>query len=306
MILFVPATWHPRINWLLPFLKIPLQCFVYSSSPPGCREIFPGNGQVSSLGEPCIIFPGSPPPGPLREMQQRFPGLDLLFRRDRWELSHLGLPVLWKKGSGTYWFDFFNPRRVRSIPGDCAEHVAKVIRLRSGKGKGRDSLYYRFAPERWMESLLIRDLSLVRPNLGSRFYCQVPSRQGRRRKILDILAADLRGRLVVLEIKVECRIEDLFQGLGYRERVARHLVNGDFQRLGYFQGMELEQEVPALGFVSPLFAFHRGMPGIWRYLKPGGEVFCTGLNSDWRNGIRPLRRFGLEPGGGYGRETPRS
>ena len=296
MALLVPASWRQSILGLLPFLRIPLRCFEYDSSQSGFREIFPGGDDLPDLRSPYIIYPGCPPPGILEETKDRFPELDLIFRRNRWELSHFGLPVVWMERGGACRFDFRNPRPVGNFPWECRRHIQEVLGNRAGESAHRDTFSYMFGPERWLESLLIKDLSLVRPDLGSTFYCQVPSRLGKERKIVDILAADEKGALVVLEVKTECRIEDIFQGLGYRERVEHHLAKGDFHKKGYFRGIELRDSVPALGFVSPLFLFHRTLPIIWKYLIPGGDVFFAGINSDWRDGIRTLRRFSLEPG----------
>ncbi len=304
MVLLVPATWSQRILGLLPFIRIPLRCFEYKLSPAAFREIFPRGGVLPDLYSPYIVYPGSPPPGILEETKDMFPDLDLIFRRNRWELSHFGLPVVWMENSGACWFDFRKPRLARKFPTECRKHIREVLGIRAGESTNRNTFNYMFGPERWLESLLIKDLSLVRPGLGPQFYCQVPSRLGKERKIVDILAADEKGTLVVLEVKAECRIEDIFQGLGYRKRVEHHLVEGDFHKKGYFRGIELKDSVPVLGFVSPLFAFHRTLPVMGKYLVPGGDVFFVGINSDWRDGIKPLRRFSIELGRKRNENTP--
>jgi len=297
MAVFVPVDWSQKILVMLPFLRIPLRCYVYHSFPSWCQEIFPECQGEPNLSSPYIIYPGFAPPGILRELRRSFNQLDLIYRRDRWELSFAGLPVVWTEHSGACWFDFFRPRIVKDSPGECERHIRKVLEQRSGLCGNRQSGNFQFGPERWLESMLVKDLSLVRPGLGRHFYCQVPSRLDDERKVVDILAADDKGILVVLEVKTECRIEDIFQGLGYRARVALHLASGDFREMGYFRQVELADSPPVLGFVSPLFSFHRTMPVIWKYLKPGGDVFFAGINSDWRKGIKPLRRFNPGRGG---------
>lgn len=298
MILLVPVPWKQRILSLLPLLRIPLSCFEYESSSSEIREIFPQTETLPDLLSPYIIYPGSPAPGALELIRREFPQLDLIFRKNRWELSHLGLPVVWMETGGSLWCDFRRPRRIGTgfSPEEYRRHIRQVIGMRAGSSADKNTFSYMFGPERWLESRLIKGLSLVRPGLGSQFYCQVPSCLGRERKILDILASDEKGRLFVLEVKTECRIENIFQGLGYRERVEKHLADGDFQKKGYFDRVELSDSSPVLGFISPLFAFHRTLPVIWKYLVPGGEVFFLGINSNWRDGISPLRRFSLEPG----------
>ncbi len=296
MMLLVPASWRQSILGLFPFLRIPLKCFEYDSSQPGFREIFPRGENLPDLCSPYIVYPGCPAPGILEEIKESFPELDLIFRKDRWELSHFGLPVVWMKRGGVCWFNFRSPRPAVNFTRECRKHIQEVLGNRSGESVCRHTFSYMFGPERWLESLLIKDLSIIRPDLGSAFYCQVPSRLGKEKRIVDILAANEKGTLVVLEVKAECRIEDIFQGLGYRERVGHHLAKGDFSQKGYFQGIELNNSVPVLGFVSPLFLFHRTLPVIWKYLIPGGNVFFAGINSDWREGIKTLRRFNLEAG----------
>jgi len=291
MVLLVPGEWSGRIRQMLPILRIPLRCLEYDLTAFRGREIFPGGTVETDLDYPYVIYPGSRPPGVLERFARDFPELDLVFRRDTWELSFFGLPVVWTGDRGECWFDFQRPTRLDDDPLKCLEHIRAVENTRAGAFANGAYFSSRFGPERWLESMLVKNLSLVRPALGPMFYSQVPTMVDGERRVLDILTVDREGTLVVLEVKTECRTEDVFQGLGYRKRIAWHQQKGDFRRKGYFPGIDLNDRIPILGFVSPLFAFHRSMADFWRHLDPGGEIFFVGVNADWRKGVRPLRRF---------------
>lgn len=294
MILFVPVEWGMRIRQMLSVLRIPIRCLEYDLASFKGREIYPGGGENTDIDNPYIVYPGSNPPEELKGVGELFPELDLLFRRNRWELSFLGLPVLWSGDRDELWFDFQQPKRYAGHARSCIERIREVEKSRSGTFADTGDFNRRFGAERWLESMLVKNLSLIRPGIGPMFYSQVPTLVDGERRVLDILTVDRRGTLVVLEVKAECRTEDLFQGLVYRRRVAWHQRRGDFRRNGYFPGIELSDRNPVLGFVSPLFAFHSSLPDLWRHLEPGGETFFVGVNTDWRKGLKPLRRFTLD------------
>ena len=98
---------------------------------------------------------------------------------------------------------------------------------------------------------------------------------------------------MVIELKPHREIGLLLQGLDYWDRVRRHLAGGDFQKAGYFPGIELSSEPPLLYLVSPLFEFHPIMPVLRSYLSPVVRFECTGINADWKRGLKVVRRFTL-------------
>ncbi len=294
VVLLIPETWGDYITELIGRIRIPVTC--YSYSPQGrVRQIFPRERSKSSTSSPYVMFPlDSPPPEPLLQLSRSFPDLDLMFRSGRWELSLRGLPVLWYHPAGDLMFDWKHPTRLRSAGAKAWErHLEEVGRLRNWPPPSIRSPYYRSGRERWLESLVIRAHRRIHADCLDTVYCQVPTFIEGDRKVLDILTATQAGRLVVIELKPRREIGLLLQGLDYWDRVRRHLAGRDFEQAGYFPGTELSPEPPLLYLVSPLFEFHPVMPVLRSYLDTAVRFECVGINSDWRRGLRVLRRFTL-------------
>ena len=142
-----------------------------------------------------------------------------------------------------------------------------------------------------MESLLVRDISVLSSELDPRFvYSQVPAVAGRERGIIDLLALTRTGRLVVIELKASADPNLPVQALDYWMRVKWHQERGEFRRLGYFPGVELRAVPPLLWLVAPVFEFHSMTGLLLRYLSPGVPVRRIGLNHTWRQSLRVVQR----------------
>jgi hypothetical protein len=112
---------------------------------------------------------------------------------------------------------------------------------------------WRLRPERWLESLVMDDVSVVDGRLdSSSIYSQVPAFSASDRAMVDVLTATSTGRLAVVELKADEDIHLPLQGLDYWSRVEWHHARGEFPRFGYFEGTELSAEKPLLFLVAPL------------------------------------------------------
>ncbi len=123
------------------------------------------------------------------------------------------------------------------------EFTAKLFARRNAGGDHRDPLY-RMQPERWLESVLRRNLAALDPHLDpAHVYTQVPAFAAADRGMLDLLGVSQDGRLAVIELKADEDLHLALQGLDYWVRVRwHHLQNpdqstglGEFQKLGYFE-----------------------------------------------------------------------
>ena len=76
-------------------------------------------------------------------------------------------------------------------------------------------------------------------------YSQLPAFAAGDRGVLDLLGVTRRGRLVVIELKASEDIQLPIQAVDYWLRVRRHQREGDFQRYGYFPGIELDSQAAA-------------------------------------------------------------
>lgn len=181
---------------------------------------------------------------------------------------------------------------------EFGDFLRQVLRIRQASSDDPRHELYRLQAERWLESLLVRDLTRLDPALSpDDVYPQVPAFTGTSssrfdRGVIDILgvARDQRGysRLAVIELKVEEDINLPLQGLDYWLRVKWLHERGQFKARGYFS--ELAPEPPILYLVSPAFRFHSSTGAILRYFDPAMEVIQVGINDQWREGVRVLYR----------------
>jgi len=104
----------------------------------------------------------------------------------------------------------------------------------------RGTRVWRLHPERWLESLVVRDVNTIDEHLDHGcLYSQVPAFSASDRAMLDLLTITRANRLAVVELKADEDIHLPLQGLDYWSRVEWHHAGGEFQQFGYFPGREL-------------------------------------------------------------------
>jgi len=189
--------------------------------------------------------------------------------------------------------------------GALHEFLRRVIEVRNADSKESSDRLYRLQPERWLESMLVRDVSKLDPELrATDVYPQVPAFSGGDRGVVDILSVLNDGRLAVIELKLDEDIVLPLQGLDYWLRVKWLNERAQFGSSGYFPGIELAKSAPRLYLVSPAFRFHSSNERIIRYLHPSVEVVKVGLNQQWRDGIKVLFRRRVHPPDSLGQLDP--
>ncbi len=150
---------------------------------------------------------------------------------------------------------------------------------------------WRMRPERWLESLVVGEVSALDSRLDpAAVYSQVPAFSASDRAMIDVLTATREGRLAVLELKAEEDIHLPLQGLDYWARVSWHHARGEFQKFGYFPGRELSAETPLLLLVAPALRVHPATDTLLRYLAPEIEWTLLGVDERWREGVRVVFR----------------
>ncbi|MGA8145247.1 MAG: hypothetical protein WB987_15275 [Candidatus Acidiferrales bacterium] len=141
---------------------------------------------------------------------------------------------------------------------------------------------YRAAPERWLETLVLEDPSRIDAQLNPAcLYSQVPALAAGDRGVLDLLGVTRRGRLVVIELKASEDIQMPIQAVDYWLRVRRHQREGDFQRFGYFSGIEVDSKPPLVWLVAPGLRFHAATETLLKYLSPEIQISRIGVNENW-------------------------
>ncbi len=187
---------------------------------------------------------------------------------------------------------------------ELRELVARLFARRragesgSSRPDGRDPLY-RMQPERWLESVLRRDITAIDERLdGEHVYTQVPAFAAGDRGMLDLLSVDEDGRLAVIELKADDDLQLALQGLDYWVRVRWHHQQnpdrtsglGEFQRHGYFGGVRLAEGAPRLYLVAPALRVHPATEVVLRYLSPRVEWELVALGERWREEVKVVWR----------------
>jgi hypothetical protein len=150
---------------------------------------------------------------------------------------------------------------------------------------------WRLHPERWLESLVLRDVSAIDRRLDSaNHYSQVPVFSASDRAMLDVLSVTRDGRLAVLELKADEDIHLPLQGLDYWSRVQWHHARGEFAAAGYFSARELSLADPLLFLVAPTLHIHPATDTLLHYLHPGIHWTLVGIDERWREGVRVIFR----------------
>jgi hypothetical protein len=170
------------------------------------------------------------------------------------------------------------------------EFIATVVAARQSGGDRRDPLW-RMYPERWLESLVFRNVTAIDSRLaGAHVYSQVPAFSASDRAMIDVLTCTHEGRLAVLELKADEDIHLPLQGLDYWARVLWHHSRGEFQQHGYFAGVELSSQPPLLLLIAPSLRVHPATDIVLRHFSPAIEWSLVGLDERWREEVKVVYR----------------
>jgi hypothetical protein len=182
----------------------------------------------------------------------------------------------------------------------CRDLFARLFQSRHPDGVHADPLF-RLQPEHWLESRLRSGMSELLPGLRSDpVYSQVPALSRGDRGMLDLLALDRQGRLVVIELKADEDLHLPMQALDYWIRVralnedrqtgAGGRVVSAFERMGYFAGVDVSPLPPRLLLAAPALRIHPANEPVLRYLSPQIEWELIGLGEFWRQELSVIFR----------------
>jgi hypothetical protein len=171
-----------------------------------------------------------------------------------------------------------------------AEFIRTVVEARGPNGDRRDPLW-RMYPERWLESLIFKNVSAVDSSLDpEHVYSQVPAFSASDRAMIDVLTCTRDARLAVLELKADENMHLPLQGLDYWARLHWHHSRGEFQQYGYFSGLQLSLRPPLLMLIAPSLRVHPATDTVLRYFSPTIEWSLIGVDERWREGIKVIYR----------------
>ncbi|HVN17539.1 MAG TPA: hypothetical protein VMU05_02175 [Dongiaceae bacterium] len=168
----------------------------------------------------------------------------------------------------------------------------------------RQHRLFRMHPERWLESLVRADVSVIDERFETEsVYSQVPAFSAADRAMIDVLTLTREGRLAVLELKADEDIHLPLQGIDYWARVQWHHTRGEFLKFGYFGGRVLSEDSPLLFLVAPALHVHPATDTILRYISPEIDWAFAGIDERWRDGVRVVFRKRPHHLGAEGRRT---
>jgi hypothetical protein len=173
------------------------------------------------------------------------------------------------------------------------EMIARLLETRYRRE--RNHPLFRMDSERWLESIVQRDVSVLDDRLDpSCVYAQVPAFAASDRAMIDLLGVTRQGRLAVIELKADEDLHLPIQGLDYWARVRWHHRRREIQAHGYFPKRELSSEDPLLIMAAPSLHVHPTTDKLLRHLSPEIEWKLLGLDERWRDGIRVVFRKSTE------------
>jgi len=166
-----------------------------------------------------------------------------------------------------------------------------LARLRNPAAADRLNPLYLHHPEAWLESQVRTSASRLDASIrDAPLYGQAPQFAAGSRGILDLLAVDYDGRLVVIEVKASEDIHLPLQALDYWMRVKWHLERGEFEGRGYFPGIPLRSDPPRLLLVAPALDFHPANETVLRYFSAEIQLERIGVGIQWRQELRVMFR----------------
>jgi hypothetical protein len=166
-----------------------------------------------------------------------------------------------------------------------------LARLRNAAAADRANPLYLRHPEAWLESQVRCSASRLDASIRDvPLYGQAPHFAAGSRGIMDVLAVDYDGRMVVVEVKASEDIHLPLQALDYWMRVKWHLERGEFEGRGYFPGIPLRPDPPRLVLVAPALDFHPANETVLRYFSPEIQAERIGVGIEWRQELRVMFR----------------
>lgn len=160
----------------------------------------------------------------------------------------------------------------------------------------RDHALWRLHPERWLESLVVREETDVDERLdASSLFSRVPAFSALDRAMIDGLTVTRAGRLAVVELKADQDIHLPLQGLDYSSRVAWHHARAEFQRFGYFPGHELSPQRPLLFLLAAALHVHPATDTLLHSISPEIEWVVVGIDGPQISRLRLIYFSGQAP-----------
>lgn len=219
--------------------------------------------------------------------------IDIIYSANGETLRFYGLPfarVRRAMGSESAWFGV-GPQRRRPLDPRSIEPLADLIteleKHRCAFPPVFRHVYYRMAPEAWLESILRRNIKLLDANLIlSPIYNQFRSSNDK----IDLLALRKDGRLVIIELKTFPDRETIYQAADYWRKIELQRRSGELDRAGLFGDLPILDKPSLVYVVAPALSFHADFEFFAKTLVPEIELWRWELHEDWRNSVKVIAR----------------
>ncbi|MBI2678021.1 MAG: hypothetical protein HYX28_04520 [Candidatus Koribacter versatilis] len=221
-------------------------------------------------------------------------GTEMAYRLHGLEFAHARIAALPGSFRNAAELSFGPPPQETLLTDDTGadfERFARMLAAARVSHADRTNPLYRMHPERWLESLVSRNLAQLDARLLSApVYSQVPAFSASDRAMIDVLGVTRESRLAVIELKADEDIHLPLQGIDYWARVEWHHQRGEFKQFGYFAGVELSPAPPLLLLVAPALRVHPATDTLLRYISPEIDCELLGIDERWREELRVVFR----------------
>lgn len=218
--------------------------------------------------------------------------IDVLFTKHGETLRFSGLPFARVRtvfSEEKAWFGIDVNRRIlnENTFDDFLELIENLRTYRSFDAPNKQHLFYRAAPEAWLEAVLRKNIRLIDANLIlSPLHIQFRAEKDR----IDLLALRRDGRLVIIELKVSSDREMIFQCADYWQKIERQRRAGHIEKAKIFGDLKIKDEPPLVYLAAPMLSFHKDFAFLAKTISPEIEIYRFDLNETWRASLKVLRR----------------
>jgi hypothetical protein len=166
---------------------------------------------------------------------------------------------------------------------------------RKAEATDKEHAFYRINREAWLESIINRNINRLDAGLvSSPIHPQFRTSNETGTRPVDLLAIREDGRLVLIELKVAEDRDLIVQAVNYWRCVESLRRTGALNRVKLFGNRRVRDVPPIIYLVAPILRFHRDQSIIAQTINPAIEIYRLGINEDWREGIKVVRRERLK------------
>ncbi|MEQ1885048.1 MAG: hypothetical protein ABL967_08300 [Bryobacteraceae bacterium] len=294
--IFVPAGAEATTCYRVRFLNAEVARYaVFVHDPAGWEEaVRPEDYMNLSTRLDACCHPLADAHVPVLEMVERVESIRGVERRNRPDgsvaLAVHGLEFAHASGDKVVFGLDRKHTSTQVTPGlmqEIENLAAGLLAMRCADAMDRNNPIFLKHPEAWLESQIRANIEVIDPTLlASPVYGQVPEFAAGDRSILDLLAVDRDGRLVVIEVKAVQDVHLPLQALDYWMRVLWHQERGEFAKNGYFPGISLSSAPPRLILVAPALEWHPSNESVLGLFQTGLDILRLGVGIEWRRDLK--------------------